>query len=69
MSCDKTGLHFCKHDVMTPFITGSYSLAVAGGLQEHVRRSQKWHFSSQNGEKYDHFNPNFNKVIFVIRVI
>ena len=65
----KIGLHFCKHDVMTPFRVDSYSLAVAGGLQEPVRKSQKWGFSSQNGEKYDHFNPNFNKVIFVIHLI
>ena len=65
----KTGLHFCKHDVMTPFRVDSYSLSVAGGFQEYAGKSQKWYFSSQNGEKYDHFNPIFSLVIFVIRFI
>ena len=46
----KAAFHFCKRDVMTPFIIDSYRLAVAGGLQEYVRQSQKRLFSSQNGE-------------------
>jgi hypothetical protein len=51
---------------MTPFIDGSYSDKVARELQEHVRKSQKMGFWSQNGEEEGQSTLIFILVIFVM---